>query len=71
LAVKENIEIKIDDVYYLYTNGKVSIIKNIKSYTKAYPSSKASSIEKYAADNNINFKKAADLIKFTEYCNQL
>lgn len=70
-AVKEHIQVKTDDVYYLYDNGKASIIKNVKSYTKAYPSSKASSIEKYAADNDINFKKAADLIKLTEYCNQL
>jgi hypothetical protein len=71
LSVKDNIKVKTDDMYYLYSNGKAIIIKNVKSYTKVYPSTVASAIEKYVADNNISFRKRADLIKLTEYCNQL
>lgn len=71
LNVSDNLVVRTDDSYYLYANGKKTFVKNIKSYTKVYPKDKAPLIEKYAVENNIKFSKEEDLIKLTEYSNQL
>lgn len=73
LSNKEHINISIDNTYYLvvYSDDSIVLIKNAKSYTKLYPKEKTSLIEKYIKENGVSFRKETDLIKLTEYCNQL
>lgn len=71
LTIKQYHRVNLENSYYLYSNGKSNYIKNEKVYTKVFPESKAHAIEKYVADNKINFSKEEDLIKLTEYCNNL
>jgi hypothetical protein len=71
MDVKEHIDIRMENSYYLHADGKRTLIKNGKNFTKSFPKDKAPLIEKYIADNKVSFKKEEDLIKLTEYCNQL
>ncbi|MDR0661180.1 MAG: hypothetical protein LBG19_10370 [Prevotellaceae bacterium] len=70
LKVKNNICITVNNYYYLYTNGKLTFIKGIKTFSKISSKSEVE-VNKFVEDNKIDFKKEADLIKLTEYCNQL
>ncbi len=70
LDPKDNVNVRVENRYYLYANGKKTFVKGVKTFTKAYPNG-ASLIEKYVDDNMISFKKEDDLIKLTEYCDQL
>ena len=71
LNVKDNIKITTDRLYYLYKDGGKTLVKGVKSYLKVYPKEKGTEIERYVSANKVDFKKEADLIKLTEYCNQL
>lgn len=67
----DNVVVSLDNTYFLLSSGKKTPIKGLKTYLKALPNDKSSFVEKYVEDNKVNFKKESDLIKLTEYCNQL
>lgn len=73
LSVSEAMRINLDSYYYLVNpkNNKATLITNSKSYLKTFPKDKTSLIEKYVEENSIDFKNEEDLLKLTNYCNQL
>ncbi|MDR3287597.1 MAG: hypothetical protein LBT27_09170 [Prevotellaceae bacterium] len=58
------------DEFMLKKDGKYTKILNSKSFLKLYPQFK-NEITQYISSNNIDFNKEKDLIKLTNFCNQL
>lgn len=72
LTLKENIKISVDYFYYLVkSDDKFKKVNGLRTYLKEYPKDKADAIQRYAKENSIQFSSEADLVKLTEYCNQL
>jgi len=65
-----NVRFKILDVFMLKEKGKFIKITGEKQFLKAFPKY-VDDIKKYVASHKINFSNEQDLIKLTNFCNQL
>jgi len=71
LDVQEKVLITVKYYYYLLgTNGKYILIKNVKTFTKQFPSHRAQ-IEAFVKERKIKFDNEDDLKSLLEYCSNL
>jgi len=71
LSVIEDVLVTVDSYYYFLTkNGRYTIIRNVKAFTKLFPEHKAI-IETFAKENKIRFNNKEELITLLEYCSKL
>jgi hypothetical protein len=70
LDVDKEATIFVEVIPYLKTRSKCVPVKGIKDFLKAFPG-KSSEIKLYIAQNPVDFKKEADIRRFTKYCNSL
>ena len=71
-VVEENMIISKDFIYYLVdSRGKYRQIKNIRSFTRHFPSKSRMQIRSFGKENNINFKSSQDLIRLLHFCDNL
>ena len=71
LNVKEEVLISLNCYYYLVgTNGKYVLIKNIKTFTKVFPSHQTQ-IEEFVKENRTRFDHEDDLKALLEFCSKL
>ena len=68
LTVSENVLVTVNYFYYLVgTNGKYTLIKNVKTFTKQFPAYRAQ-IETFVKEHNIRFNNEEDLKALLKYC---
>ena len=71
LNVAESMLVSMKSYYYLVrTNGKYTMIKNTKTFTKLFPAYRTQ-IEVFVKKRNTRFDKEEDLIALLEYCSKL
>jgi len=71
LNVQEKVLISVNYFYYLVgTNGKYILIKNVKTFTKQFPTFRAQ-IEAFAKERRTQFNNGEDLKALLEYCSNL
>ena len=71
LSVMGDVIISLRYFYYLVgTNGKYAQIKNVKAFTKQFPTHRAQ-IETFVKEHNIRFDKEDDLKALLVYCSEL
>ncbi len=71
LTVEENVLITLNYFYYLVgLNGKYTLIKNQKTFTKQFPGHNAQ-IEAFVKEHNTRFDNEEDLKALMEYCSKL
>lgn len=71
LTVEENVLITLNNFYYLVgPNGKYTMIKNQKTFTKHFPGYNAQ-IEAFVKEHNTRFDNQDDLKALMEYCSKL
>ena len=70
LKTAENVIVSIDNAYYLVDNGKFTLIKNMKAFTKQFSNYKTQ-IEVFVKEHHIDINKEEDLLVLLEYCNSL
>jgi hypothetical protein len=59
--------LEIEKHYWFQKSKKMYKADNVKQVTRIFPS-KSNEIEKFIADNNINFVLDADLVKLSQFC---
>ena len=71
LTVAENVLVTVNYFYYLVgTNGKYTLIKNAKTFTKQFPAYRTQ-IETFVKEHNTRFNNGEDLKALLEYCSKL
>ena len=71
LAVAEKVLITLNNFYYLVgPNGKHTLIKNVKTFTKQFPAHRAQ-IEEFAKEQRIRFDNETDLKTLLEFCSKI
>ena len=71
LSVSENVLITLDHLYYLVgTNGKYTIIKNVKTFYKHFPGKNAQ-IDEFVKEHNTKFNNRDDLKALFAFCAKL
>jgi len=71
ISVVENVLVTVDYFYYLLgTNGKYTIVRNVKAFTKMFPEHKTK-IETYVKEHKIRFNSKEELKSLLEYCTNL
>jgi len=71
LSVQEKVLISLNYFYYLVgTNGKYTLIKNVKTFTKQFPAHRAQ-IEAFVKEQRIRFDNEDDLKVLLKYCTNL
>jgi len=71
LTIAENVIISLNYFYYLVgTNGKYTLIKNAKTFTKQFPAYRVQ-IEAFIKEHKTRFDNGEDLKTLLEYCGKL
>jgi hypothetical protein len=71
LTVSDQVLVSMKQFYYLVgTNGKYTLIKNVKTFTKHFPAYRAQ-IEGFVRGQNTRFDNSDDLKALLEYCSKL
>jgi hypothetical protein len=71
LTVEEKVLITLNCFYYLVgTNGKYTLIKNAKTFTKQFPAFREQ-VETFIKEHKTRFDNEADLKALLEYCGNL
>jgi len=71
LKVLDEVLISVNYFYYLVgSNGKYTLIKNVKTFTKQIPAYRAQ-IEAFVKEHQTRFNNEEDLILLLEYCGKL
>ena len=71
LTVSENVLVTINYFYYIVgINGKHTLIKNVKTFTKLFPEYRAQ-IEAFTKEHNTRFNNEDDLKALLRYCSEL
>ena len=71
LTVSENILVTVNYFYYLVgTNGKHTLIKNVKSFTKQFPAYRTQ-IETFVKEHKTKFNNEEDLKTLLKFCSDL
>ena len=70
LTVQEKVLISLNYHYYLVgANGKHTLIKNVKTFTKQFPANRQQ-IEDFVKNQNIRFNNEDDLRALLEFCSK-
>ncbi len=67
LTINQDAVIKNTTTYYLISKNEPAVIANKANFIKIFPADKTR-ISSFIKDNNIDFKKAADLEKLLAFC---
>jgi len=71
LTISEDVLVTVSYFYYLVgTNGKYTMIKNVKTFTKQFPAFRTQ-IETFVKEHNIKFNNEEDLKKLLKYCTSI